>query len=152
MTPDASFYQFSKEVWQLVNDQARQSLLRKEFSPDDARIESVRCVHLDEECEMDYGRQVWFFEAAALDPVGREHRLYGALDFCVQYGLLVPTRAMLLDGPQHRQRFLQSVVHPYESPVWVNPSTKIWVRLTLASVIILSATWLLSLAAWLMET
>ncbi len=152
MTPDASFYQFSKEVWQLVNDQARQSLVRKEFSSDDARIESVRCVHLDEECETGYGRQVWFFEATAHDPVGRQHRLYGALDFSVQYGLLVPMRAMLMDEPHHRQRFLQSIVHPHESPVWVNPSTTVWVRLTLASVIILSATWLLALAAYLMDS
>lgn len=152
MTPDASFYQFSKEVWQLVNDQARQSLVRKEFSPDDARIDSVRCVHLDEENESNYGRQVWFFEAIAQDPIGRQHRLYGALDFTVQYGLLVPSRAMLLDEPQHRQRFLQSIVHPHESQVWGNPFTKIWVRLTLASVIILSAIWLLSVAAWLMDS
>ena len=151
MTPDASFYQFSKEVWQLVNEQARQSLARKEFSSEDARIESVRCVHLEEETELSYGRQVWFFEATAQDPIGREHRLYGALDFAAQYGLLVPMRAVLLDDPNHRQRFLQSIVQPHESQVWVNPSTKIWVRLTLASVIILSATWLLSLAAYLMD-
>ncbi len=152
MTPDASFYQFSKEVWQLVNDQARQSLVRKEFSLEESRIESIRCVHLEEECDLDYGRQVWFFEATALDPVGRQHRLYGALDFSVQYGMLVPMRAMLMDEPHHRQRFLQSIVRPFESQVWVNPSTKIWVRLTLASVIILSATWLLSLAACLMDS
>lgn len=151
MTPDASFYQFSKEVWQLVNEHARQSLLRKEFSPEEARIESIRCVHLEEEGELNFGRQVWFFEATAQDPIGREHRLYGALDFSLQYGLLVPVRAMLMDEPHHRQRFLQSIVQSYESQVWVNPSTKVWVRLTLASVIILSATWLLSLAAWLMD-
>ncbi len=152
MTPDASFYQFSKEVWELVNEQARQSLDRKEFRSEDARIESIRCVHLDEEGEFDYGRQVWFFEATAMDPVGKHHRLYGALDFSVQYALLVPMRAMLMDDPHHRQRFLHSIVKPLESQVWVTPSTKIWVRLTLASVIILSATWLLSLAACLMDS
>ncbi len=152
MTSDASFYQFSKEVWQLVNDQARQSLVRKEFSPDDARIESVRCVHLNEEGEVTFGRQIWFFEATAFDPIGRQHRLFGALDFSVQYALLVPVRAMLMDEPQHRQRFLQSIVHPCESQVWGNPSTKVWVRLTLASVILLSATWLLMMAACLMDT
>lgn len=152
MTPDASFYQFSKEVWQLVNDQARESLVRKEFSLDDARVESVRCVHLEEEREAEYGRQVWFFEATAADPIGRQHRLYGALDFSVQYGLLAPMRAMLMDEPHHRQRFLQSIVHPSETHVWVNTSTKIWVRLTLASVILLSATWLLTVAAWMMGT
>lgn len=152
MTPDASFYQFSKEVWQLVTDQARQSLVRKEFSPDDARIESVRCVHLEEERETEYGRQVWFFEATAVDPVGRQHRLYGALDFSVQYGLLVPMRAMLMDEPHHRQRFLRSISQPGESQLWVTTSTKVWVRLTLASVILLSAIWLLMMATALMGT
>ncbi|MCA9133455.1 MAG: hypothetical protein KDA45_09885 [Planctomycetales bacterium] len=152
MTPDASFYQFSKEVWQVVNDQARQALIRKEFCPEESRIESIRCVYLDEECEVDFGRQVWFFEAAGLDPVGRHHRLYGALDFAVQYGLLEPTRTMLMDEPQHRQRFLQAILRPQDNQAWGSPSTKIWVRLTLASVIILSATWLLTIAAYLLES
>lgn len=151
MTPDASFYQFSKEVWQTVNEQAKHTLLRKDFCLEGSRIESIRCVHLEEECEQSYGRQIWFFEASGLDPVGRKHRLYGALDFSVQYGLLEPVRAMLMDESQHRQRFLQSIMRPPAVNVWINPSTKIWVRLTLASVIILSAIWLLSLSAYLME-
>lgn len=149
MKPDTSFYQFSKEVWQAVNHQAMHTLIRKEYSEENSQIESIRCVFLEEEQESDYGRQIWFFEAAGVDPVGRRHRLYGALDFAVQYGLLEPTRAMLSDEPNHRQRFLQSVTRPVDARVWVNPSTKIWVRLTLASVIILSAIWLLSLAALL---
>ena len=150
MRPEASFYQFSKEVWEAVNEQAMHALLRKEYSLEDSRIESIRCVHLEEECEDEYGRQIWFFEAAGVDPVGRRHRLYGALDFSVQFGLMDPTRAMLMSDPHHRQRFLQSVVRPREAQVWVNPSTKVWVRLTIASVIILSAIWLLALAASLM--
>ena len=149
MKQDTSFYQFSKEVWQVVNDEAMHSLMRKEYSAEQSAIESIRCVHLDEEAEGAYGRQIWFFEASGVDPVGRSHRLYGALDFSVEYGLLEPTRAMLMHEPQHRQRFLQSVVRPIESQVWSNPSTKVWVRLTLASVIILSSIWLLTLAAWI---
>ena len=150
MKPETSFYQFSKEVWKTVNVQAMNALVRKEFSADDSQIESIRCVFLDEECENEYGRQIWFFEASGVDPVGRRQRLYGALDFSVQYGLLETTRAMLMVDPQQRQRFLQSVIRPSEMQVWSYPSTKIWVRLTLASVIILSAIWTLSLAACLL--
>lgn len=151
MTPDTSFYQFPKEVWQAVNHQAKYALLRKEYCPEESRIESLRCVYLDEETEVAYGRQVWFFEAAAVDPIGHRHRLYGALDFSLQYGLLQPSRAMLADEPHHRQRLLQSLVSPVDEQVWGTPSTKVWVRLTIASVIILSAIWLLSLAAYLMD-
>ncbi|QDV27647.1 hypothetical protein [Aureliella helgolandensis] len=151
MKPDTSFYQFSREVWQAVSDQAVCALLRKEFCPEESRVDSIRCVFLDEENESNFGRQVWFFEATAVDPVGRRHRLYGALDFSVQFGLLEPTRAMLLEDAHHRQRFLDSITQPVLSPVWFNPSTKIWVRLTIASVIILSAIWVLSLAALLLK-
>ncbi len=151
MKPDTSFHHFSREVWQAVNDQAMSALTRKEYSPDESRIESIRCVHLDEECDSEYGRQIWFFEASGVDPVGHRHRLYGALDFSVQYGLLEPSRAMLMSEPHHRQRFLQSVIRPSETQVWTYPSTKVWVRLTLASVIILSAIWLLTLAAYLLD-
>ncbi len=149
MTPETSFYQFSKEVWQAVNHQARHALLRKEFCPEESRIESLRCVFLEEETDGDYGRQVWFFEASGVDPIGRRHRLFGALDFSVQYGLLQPSTAMLAEEPAHRQRLLQSISNPTESLVWANPSTKVWVRLTLASVTILSAIWLLALARWM---
>ena len=149
MTPDTAFYQFSKEVWQVVNDQARQTMLRKEFSLEESRIESLRCVHLDEEREHEYGRQIWFFEATGIDPIGKAHRLYGAMDFSVQYGLLEPARAMLLNEPHHRQRLLNTVVNPIAKQVWGSPSTRVWVRLTVVSVIILFAIWLLSLAALL---
>lgn len=151
MKPDTSFYQFSKEVWQVVNEQAMHALVRRDFCPDDSELESLRCVHLQEEDDSEFGRQIWFFEAAGIDPIGRRHRLYGALDFSVEYGLLEPTRTMLMDEPKHRQRFLDSVARPTESVVWSYPSTKVWVRLTLASVIILSAFWLLALSAWLMS-
>jgi len=148
---EATFYHFSKEVWKVVNDQAVGVLVRKEFSPEASRVESLRCVFLDEECETNYGRQVWFFEAFGVDFAGNKHRLYGALDFAVEYGLMVPSRAMLADEPRHRQRVLQSIVNPSQRKVWANPSTKIWVRLTLASVIILSGIWILTLARHLMQ-
>ena len=150
MTPETSFHQFSREVWRAVNEQARFALLRKEFCPEESRIESLRCVYLDEETDVEFGRQIWFFEAAGVDPVGRRHRLYGALDFSVQYSLLEPTRAMLTDEPHHRQRLLQSMTRAVDSRIWGNPSTRVWVRLTLASVIILSSIWLLAVAAFLM--
>lgn len=146
MTSDASFYQFSKEIRQTVHDQAISALLRKEYCPDESRIDSIRCVFLEEESEREFGRQVWFFEATGIDPVGHRHRLYGALDFSVQYGLLEPSRTVLLEDPHLRQRFLESITRPYESHVWGNPTTKIWVGLSIASVVILSAILLLTVA------
>ncbi|MCA9130149.1 MAG: hypothetical protein KDB22_23840 [Planctomycetales bacterium] len=151
MTSDASFYQFSKEVWQAVQDQAIETLGRREFCLETSRVNAMRCVHLVEEAECEFGRQVWFFEAVAVDPIGNGHRLYGALDFSVQFGLLEPMRTMLMDQPHHRQRYLQSVCGQSDNQVWRHPSTKIWVLLTVASAIILTALWGLSFFKWMAQ-
>lgn len=149
MRPDASFHPFSKEIWQAVTNQARYALVRKEFCPEQSRVDSTRCVYLDQETEMAFGRQVWFFEATGVDPVGRHHRLYGALEFSVQFGLLEPCRAALMVDAAHRQRFLQGLIDPLPVDPWSTPSTRVWVRLTIASVVIISSIWLLTLAAYL---
>jgi len=151
MRPDASFYPFSKEIWQVVNNRAQQALLLKEFCPEQSRIESVRCVYLDHESESAFGRQVWFFEATGVDPLGCEHHLYGALEFSVQYGLLEPSRAALMADSHDRQRFLQGLIEPTTPDPWSVPSTRIWVRLTLAGVVIISSIWLLNVAAHFLE-
>lgn len=148
---ETTFYQFSKEVWQAVTEQARNALLRRDFCPEESRIESLRCVYLSEESDNCFGRQVWFFEAIGIDPIGKKHRLYGSLDFSVEFGLMEPARAVLADEPRHRQRMLQAIANPIHEKVWASPSTKVWVRLTLASVIILSSIWLLLLADNLMK-
>ncbi len=58
MRPDASFHPFSKEIWQAVTNQARSALVRKEFCPEQSRVESVRCVYMTQETETSFGRQV----------------------------------------------------------------------------------------------
>ncbi len=151
MRPDVSFLPFSKEIWQAVNKQARNALVRKEYCPEQSQIESVRCVFLDQETDDSFGRQVWFFEATAVDPVGRSHRLYGALEFSVQFGLMEPCRAALMSEPAHRQRFLHGLVEHLPVEPWASPSTRIWVRLTLASVVIISSIWVLTVAAHFLE-
>lgn len=151
MRPDASFHPFSKEIWQAVTNQARNALVRKEYDPDQSRVESVRCVYLDQETDTSFGRQVWFFEAIGIDPIGRQHRLYGALEFSVQFGLLEPCRAALMADAAHRQRFLHGLIEPAPVEPWSAPSTRVWVRLTLASVVIVASIWLLTLAAYLLE-
>lgn len=151
MRPDASYHPFSKEIWQAVTNQARSALVRKEYCAEQSRVESIRCVHLEQESDECFGRQVWFFEANGIDPVGHKHRLYGALEFSVQFGLMEPSRVALMDDPTHRQRFLQGLVEPLPMEPWSAPSTRIWVRLTLASVVIVSSVWLLTLAAVLLD-
>jgi hypothetical protein len=151
MRPDASFHPFTKETWQAVTTQARHALVRKEFCAEQSRIESMRYVYLSQETETSFGRQIWFFEAIGVDPVGKQHQLYGALEFSVQFGLMEPCRAALMEDPAHRQRFLHGLIEPVPVDPWSAPSTKVLVHLTFASVAIIASVWVLTMASCLLD-
>ena len=118
MSSDTSHIQFSRHIWQAVNEQARRCLLSREFCPEQSKIDNLRCVHFEEEIESCYGRQLWYFEAMGVDPIGRRHKLFGALEFSVQYGLLEACQAALFDDSDHRQRFLNAATQPIRSRIW----------------------------------
>jgi hypothetical protein len=145
MTTHTTQLQFPKETWQLVSDQARQCLLRREFCPEQSRIDSLRCVHYEDELDVSYGRQIWYFEASAVDPVDRRHMLYGALEMSIQYGLLVPSQAALFEHADHRQRFLQAATDTMRERVWEHASTRFWVRTATCGIIVVSLLWTMTL-------
>lgn len=151
MSSEASDLQFSQEIWKTVSDQAKRCLFRREFCPEQSRIENLRCVHFEEEVDSSYGRQLWYFEAIGIDQIGRRHMLYGALEFSIQYGLLESSQAALFDDPDHRQRFLYAATHPFRNRVWVNASTRFWVRMTIIGVVALSLVFILRVANYLLE-
>lgn len=138
MSSEASHLQFSPQIWQAVDGQARRCLLRREFCAEQSRIENLRCVHFEEEIDCCYGRQLWYFEAIGVDPIGRRHMLYGALDFSIQYGLLEPSQAALFEDADHRQRFLHAATQPLRQRAWEHPSTKFWVRTAIAACVTIS--------------
>jgi hypothetical protein len=143
MTSEASHLSFPRQIWQAVSDHARKCLLRREFCPEHSKIENLRCVHYREELDLCYGRQLWYFEAIGVDPVGRRHMLYGALDFSIQYGMMEASQAALFEDPEHRQRFFYAATHASREAVWHQPYTRFWVRMAGAGVVVLSLLWCL---------
>ena len=141
MTSEASHLSFPRQTWQAVSEHARRCLLRREFCPEQSKIENLRCVHYREELEISYGRQLWYFEAVGVDPAGRRHMLYGALDCSIQYGMIEASQAALFEDAEHRERFLFAVTRTTREAVWQQPYTKFWVRMAAAGVIVLSILW-----------
>lgn len=109
MTPKAHNIQFSRQIWQTVSEKAYHCLDRREFVPNQSRIENLRCVELIEELDHKYGKQIWFFEAIGVDPTGRRRVLHGALEFSIQYGLMEPAQSVLFEDEEARDRFLLSI-------------------------------------------
>jgi hypothetical protein len=149
MTPEAHNTQFSRQIWQTVSEHAHGCLLRREFCPEQSRVENLRCVDFSEESDCSYGKQIWFFEAIGVDPVGRRHLLHGALEFSVQYGLLEAAQAVMFEDEEARDQFLST--NPYEMTRLFpsHLSHRFWVTTVCSLFAILALVWTFALLCML---
>ena len=137
--------QFSRQIWQAASEHAHRCLTRLAFCPDQSRIENLRHVHLVDESESEFGRQLWCFEAIGMDAAGRRHVLYGVLEFSIQYGLLEASQTGMFDNLHDRETFIRRVTQPIQSMAYSYKSTKFWIYAAWCSISILTAIWLAAL-------
>ena len=149
MTPEADKIQFSRQIWQAASEHAHRCLTRREFCPEQSRIENLRCFDLIDETEAQFGKQLWCFEAIGIDPVGRRHILYGVLEFSIQYGLLEASQTAMFEEAEHREKFLQTETRQSSKMVYQYPSTRFWVYSAWLSIAVLSAIWIFVLLRFL---
>jgi hypothetical protein len=149
VTPEADKIQFSRQIWQAASEHAHRCLVRREFCPEQSRIENLRCFHLEDETEYLFGRQLWCFEAIGIDPAGRRHVLYGVLEFSIQYGLLEASQTAMFDDAEHRECFLIRETRPAKKIAYSYPSTRFWVYSAWCSITILASIWAATLVNYL---
>ena len=142
VTPEAEKIQFSRQIWQAASEHAHRCLTRKEFCPEQSRIENLRCDHLVDETDFSFGKQLWCFEAIGIDPVGRRHILYGVLEFSIQYGLLEASQTAMFEDIDHREKFLYNEKGSTAKLVYQYPSTQFWIYSAWCSIALLSAIWI----------
>jgi len=139
--PEIDPIQFPRQTWQLVSDQARRCLVKREYCDQQSRVENLRCVHFEEESDSAFGSQLWHFEALGIDPVGRRHMLYGILDFSVQYGLLEASQTALFEDSELRQKFLDRDIPASGSSAWSKATTRFWVQTACLGVVVTALMW-----------
>ncbi len=142
MTPEAHNIQFSRQIWQTVSEHAHGCLLRRDFCREQSRVENLRCVDFIEESSIQYGKQVWFFEAIGVDPSGRRRVLHGVLEFSIQYGLLEASQSVMFEDEEVRDRFLAS---SHAEPTRIFPkrmSQQFWAFVLTGLLCVLAAVWI----------
>jgi len=149
VTQEADKVQFSRQIWQAASEQAHLCLSKREFCPEQSRIENLRCVCLVDETEGIYGKQLWCFEAIGIDPTGRRHVLHGVLEFAIQYGLLEPSQSAMFDDVDHRESFLSKDTRPDQQNVGQFGSTQFWVYSAWCGIAVLSLLWIVALVNFL---
>lgn len=149
MTPETGKIQFSRQIWQAASEHAYLCLVRRDFCPEQSHTENLRCVHLIEETEENFGRQLWFFEAVGVDTFGRRHVLHGLLEFSIQYGLLETSQTAMFEESEARSNFVARELSGSKKFAYSYPSTKFWVYAAWTSIAVLGAIWVSALVNYL---
>ncbi len=145
MTPEASNIQFSRQIWQAVSEHAHRSLTRKEFSPEQSRLENLRCVHFVDEEEMAFGTQIWCFEAVGGDAEGHRQIVYGLLEFSIQFALLEAVESAIFDDDQSRASYLARHASSEKPTPSSFPSTGFWIASACAAIVVMASIWTIAL-------
>ncbi|MEZ6090382.1 MAG: hypothetical protein R3C05_20625 [Pirellulaceae bacterium] len=112
MPSHASKQQYSEQTLRQVAADCRRSLQRGEFDVEQSRVERLRCVDDQSETDECFGRQLWYFEGRALANDDRRVRIYGVIEYSIQFGLHELVDDGVFDAADQRDRFRQ--IYHYE--------------------------------------
>lgn len=127
MPSHVSKQQYSEQTLRQVAADCRRSLQRGHFDVEQSRVERLRCVDDQLESEEQFGRQLWYFEGRALSGDDRRVRVYGVIEYSVQYGLQELIEDGVFDSPDQRDRF-REIYHRIPSRFsWRHPSIRMLV-------------------------
>jgi len=148
MTPETDPIHLSRQIWQAVSGHAMRAVARRDFCPDQSRIENLRPVHSQDEDEYEFGRQLWCFEAMGVTPSGRRQVVYGMMEFSVQYGLLEPKQSGLFEDVAERDRWIAQLSARDSQNSSGYAATRLWVWAAWASVGFLTLGWVTMLVRY----
>lgn len=117
--------QFSEEVLRQVLADARRALVRGRYSLQRSRFEHFRCIDYTAETENAFGRQLWFFDGIGVDELDRRPRIYGALEYSIQYGLHELVEDGIFEVSGQRERFRMGYCGHRFGPTWRHPAHRL---------------------------
>lgn len=133
--PNTSDKQFSEEVLKQVLADARRALTRGHFSAQATSLELVRCIEHQPETDRLYGSQLWFFDATAADENNKRKKVFGVIEYSIQYGMYELVEDGVFESIEQRYRYRSGYRGILPQPRWRDPAHK-WL---LAAVLAVSA-------------
>jgi hypothetical protein len=152
MYPEADPIHLSRQIWQAVSDHALRAVARREFCPEQSRIENLRPVYSVDEDDHEFGRQLWCFEAMGITVGGRRQVVYGMMEFSVQYGLLEPQQSGLFEDANERDRWISRMTSQTPPDAIHSGVNRFWIWSAWAGVAMLTGAWITMLFRYLFLT
>ena len=125
MSADTKIRRFSERTLKQVRLDGIRTLNRFHFDSDASEILTVECVDDTLETPGAFGRQLWFFEAVAVDTQSVRHTVLGAVVYSVEYGLQELVDDGVFDSDTERERFRGIYHHVEARPSWRHPAHRL---------------------------
>lgn len=134
MQPNTSETQFSEQTLQQIAADAQRALLRGRYCMERSRIERFHCIDNQPETDKQYGRQLWYFEGSGVDELDRRSRLFGAVEYSIQYGLHELVEDGVFEAPEQRDRFRHVYAGQRPRVSWRDPGNRLLRAILIAMV------------------
>ena len=143
MSADTRTRRFPERTVRQVRLDCVRALIRAGFCPDRSEVLQIRCVDDRPEHETRFGNQLWYFEGLGVDESDRRHRIHGAVEYSLQFGLHDLVEDGVFDSEYQRDRFRLLYEREVQKPSWRHPAHR-WL---IVGLIAIATIWLAYLIA-----
>ena len=133
MQSNTSDKQFSEQTVRQVAADARRALVRGRYCIERSQIEQLRCVDDQAETERAFGHQLWYFDGFGVNESNRRVRVFGAIEYSLQFGLHELVEDGVFDAEDQRDRFRHVYRGHTPQPSWRQTPHR-WLMAAMAAV------------------
>lgn len=141
MSADTRARHYGERTIRQVRLDCTRALVRARFCPERSDVIQVRCVDDQTESEDRFGNQLWYFEGNGVDQYDRHHRVFGVVEYSLQFGINELVEDHVFDSSYQREKFRNIYNRELQIPTWRHPAHR-WL---LAGLITVASIWLMYL-------
>ncbi len=128
MSAEIRTVRFPERVMKQIRLDSHRAMVRARFCPDRCEVLQLQCLDHRRESEVDFGSQLWFFDAVGVDEFERRLPLFGIVHYSIQFGLNEVIEDGVFESSAERERFYRIYRGEQLSPTWSQPAHR-WLML-----------------------
>ncbi|NNE01284.1 MAG: hypothetical protein HKN47_28560 [Pirellulaceae bacterium] len=117
------------------------AILRARYCGERSEVYRLRCVDDRQETELQFGNQLWYFEALGVDHAQHCQTVFGVVEYSTQFGLNELVEDAVYVSESQREKFRRLYEREVIRPSWQQPAHR-WL---VAGLIAVTSIWLLYL-------
>ncbi len=138
MSAETRTQRFPERTIRQVKLDCNRAMGRAKFCPDLNEVTQLRCVDHRPETEQSFGSQLWYFDGLGVDAQEQRQRVFGVVEYSLQFGLHELIEDRVFDSDYHREQYRHFYERGVQHGRWRHPANR-WL---LAGLVAVASVWL----------